>query len=77
MQFPDDELERAFEPLKNVDVKTLSSIAETFKKSKDRRKAAVGVFLDRINRYRSSAPKPKSDKPERSIPKTGMTDLTE
>ena len=53
MHFSDDSLEHAFDPLKVVDIKALASIAKDLKNSKDKKKKAVGVFLDRINRVRS------------------------
>ena len=52
MLFGDGGLDYAFDPLKVVDVKTLSAIADDLKKSNDRGKRAVGVFLDRVNRLR-------------------------
>ncbi len=56
MQFSDSALEHALDPLKVVDIKTLNAVAESFKKSKDKSKRAIGVFLDRINRLRSAEP---------------------
>ena len=53
MQFNNGQIDRAFDPLKVVDVKTLQSIADNFKKSKDKKKRAIGVFLDRVNRMRT------------------------
>jgi|APSaa5957512622_1039677.scaffolds.fasta_scaffold455850_1 hypothetical protein len=52
MLFGDRGLDYAFDPLKVVDVKTLTAIADSLKKSNDRGKRAVGVFLDRVNRLR-------------------------
>ena len=54
MQFSDDSLNHALDPLKVVDVKTLNSVADSLKKSKDQSKRAIGVFLDRINRLRTT-----------------------
>ena len=54
MQFSDAGLNHAFDPLKVVDVKTLNGVADNLKKSKDQSKRAIGVFLDRINRLRTT-----------------------
>ncbi len=54
MQFSDSGLDHAFDPLKVVDIKTLNAVADSFKKSKDQSKRAIGVFLDRINRLRTT-----------------------
>jgi hypothetical protein len=53
MQFSDPGVDHAFDPLKVVDIKTLASVAESLKKSKDKSKRAIGVFLDRVNRLRT------------------------
>ena len=80
----DGRLAHAMEPLSAVDVKTLSLIADDLKKSRDKRKRAVGVFLDRINRYRAgdlpptgssgSSPRTAQSKPDSS---SGLRDLRE
>ena len=54
MPFDVRSLDYAFDPLKVVDVKTLSAVAQELKKSKDKSKRAIGVFLDRINRLRTA-----------------------
>ena len=56
MDISNDDLQYALEPLKVVDVKTLSSIAENLKRSRDKKKKAVGVFLARLNRCRLEQP---------------------
>ena len=56
MQIDDRKLDYAFDPLKGVDVKTLAAVAEDLKKSKDKAKRAIGVFLDRVNRMRTADP---------------------
>jgi hypothetical protein len=56
MQFSESQLEHALDPLKVVDIKTLNGVADNFKKSKDKSKRAIGVFLDRINRLRMVEP---------------------
>ena len=53
MQFGDARLRNIFDPLNGVDVEALSRIAADLKGSKDKRRKAVGVFLDRVNRYRT------------------------
>ncbi len=63
MQFDDRGLDYAFDPLKVVDVKTMTSIAEALKKSNDKSTRAVGVFLDRINRLRITDPGSPEDVP--------------
>ena len=76
MRIGDNQLHHAFEPLKVVDVKTLSAIADSLKKSRDKSKRAVGVFLDRINRYRvedtSAAPRDSSSSLD---PASGLKNL--
>ena len=78
MRISDNMLHRAFEPLKAVDAKTLSAIAGTLKKSRDKKQRAVGVFLDRINRYRlgdaSAAPQ---DSRSSLDPSSGLKDLSD
>jgi hypothetical protein len=59
MQFGDRNLDHAFDPLKVVDVKTMAIVAENLKKSKNKKKRAIGVFLDRVNRLRTA----EMDKP--------------
>lgn len=76
MSISPKQLEHALEPLKVVDVKALSGIADSLKKSADKRKKAVGVFLDRINRYRVAQPK-ESAPPSRQVNDTGLLDLHE
>ena len=53
MQFGDAGLKNVFDPLNGVDVEALSKIAADLKGSRDKRRKAVGVFLDRVNRYRT------------------------
>ena len=48
-----ENLDRIFSPLNAVDVKTLNDIAAEFKRSKNQNRRAVGVFLDRVNVFRS------------------------
>jgi hypothetical protein len=82
MQFSDPGLNHAFDPLKVVDIKTLAAVAENFKKSKDKSKRAIGVFLDRINRLRTEEPR---DQAKQQAPttasnilrSTGLQDLRE
>ena len=82
MQYSESQLEHAFDPLKVVDIKTLGSAADNFKKSKDKSKRAIGVFLDRINHLRME----EIDSKKRQQPQTtktsilrssGLKDLTE
>jgi len=79
MQFTDSQLEHAFDPLKVVDIKTLNAVADNFKKSKDKSKRAIGVFLDRINRLRMADPgaqKNQAPKTNSSVLRsTGLKDL--
>ena len=63
----DDRFQYVLEPLKQVDVKTLTSMAETLKRSKDKKKRALGVFLDRLNKYRLEEPKKKNTVAEDNI----------
>ena len=82
MQYSDSSLDHAFDPLKVVDVKTLNAVAENFKKSKDQKKRAIGVFLDRINRLRTASPdEPQGPRPattsSRILNSTGLKDLQE
>ena len=86
MQFSDPGLNHAFDPLKVVDIKTLGSVAENFKRSKDKSKRAIGVFLDRINRLRTETNEPDSRSPGRAqapttnsriLNSSGLRDLSE
>ena len=81
MQFSDPQLNHAFDPLKVVDIKTLASVADNFKKSKDKSKRAIGVFLDRINRLRTSEPGAQKKEPPATssniLRSTGLKDLQE
>ena len=81
MEFSDPKLNHAFDPLKVVDVETLNSVAANFKKSKDRSKRAIGVFLDRVNRLRTAEPgaKGKQEPTTNStiLKSTGLKDLSE
>lgn len=54
MTFDDRSIDYTFDPLKVVDIKTLSAVAEKLKKSNDKGTRAVGVFLDRVNRLRTT-----------------------
>ena len=72
MLFGDRGLDHAFDPLKVVDVKTMSAIADSLKKSNDRGKKAVGVFLDRVNRLRIA----DSEHPESRSSPTGADTRT-
>ena len=53
MHFGNRNLDHTFDPLKVVDIKTMASVAEALKKSNDKSKRAIGVFLDRVNRLRT------------------------
>lgn len=79
MQFSDPALNHAFDPLKVVDIKTLNAVAENFKKSKDKSKRAIGVFLDRVNRLRMTEPGAQNRKEPTTksniLKSTGLTDL--
>ncbi len=81
MQYSDSQLEHAFDPLKVVDIKTLNALADNFKKSKDKSKRAVGVFLDRINRLRMNDPGSQRQEPRTTssniLRSTGLKDLRE
>jgi hypothetical protein len=81
MQYSDSQLEHALDPLKVVDIKTLNAIAENFKKSKDKSKRAVGVFLDRINRLRMNEPGSQQSRSQTKstniLRSTGLKDLSE
>lgn len=81
MQFSDPGLNHAFDPLKVVDIKTLAAVADNFKKSNDKSKRAIGVFLDRINRLRTVEPgaaRAQESTTKSSILKsTGLKDLQE
>ena len=76
-----EQLYHAMDPLKEVDVKALDEIAKSLKSSRSKQKRAVGVFLDRINRYRMSAEpsraNPSRTKPPRKTPETELKDLSE
>jgi hypothetical protein len=71
-----DQIAHSLEPLKEVDAKSLDEIANTLKESKSRQKRAVGVFLDRINRYRLEPTKPDEAARKQHM-KTGLRDLSE
>jgi len=82
MQYSDSGLDHAFDPLKIVDVKTLGAVAESLKKSKDQKKRAIGVFLDRINRLRTANKETSNAKRQPStnshiLNSTGLSDLQE
>ena len=79
MQFGDNRLNHVFEPLKKVDVKTLAAIAISLKNSRNKNKRAVGVFLDRINRYRTGGQTPANTSADTSHidNTTGLRDLLE
>lgn len=63
MAISENELRHALEPLRVVDIKTLSAIADSLKGSSNKGKKAVGVFLDRINRYRLEEPSQRTSAP--------------
>lgn len=71
-----EQLANALEPLKVVDAKALDEIATALKNSNNKQKRAVGVFLDRINRYRL-APTSKAPKASTHHVETGLKDLSE
>lgn len=77
MQPADRELERALDPLRGVDIQALASIADSLKTSRDSTKRAVGVFLDRINRYRSnvrrSGTSPNTNEPQTTASPLDLT----
>ncbi len=81
MQFSDPQLNHAFDPLKVVDIKTLAAVADNFKKSKDKSKRAIGVFLDRVNRLRTpdsgGQKKDQSTTTSSILRSTGLKDLQE
>ena len=81
MEFTDPKLNHAFDPLKVVDIETLNSVAANFKNSRDKSKRAIGVFLDRINRLRSTAPAGKRGQEPTTkstiLKSTGLKDLAE
>lgn len=74
-----EQIAHALDPLKVVDAKALDDLAKSLKNSKSKQKRAVGVFLDRINRYRldpsNQTPTPGKSSPP--PPKTGLRDLTD
>ena len=74
MQIGPEQLRHALEPLNTVNVKTLDDIAVSLKTSKNKQKRAVGVFLERINRYRLEDSSPAGKIP-RSAPETELRDL--
>jgi hypothetical protein len=82
MQFSDESLNHALDPLKVVDIKTLNGVADSLKKSKDQSKRAIGVFLDRINRLRTTvdpAPSARRGPTTKSkiLGSSGLQDLKE
>jgi hypothetical protein len=81
MQFDSSSLDHAFDPLKVVDIKTLASVADNLKKSKNKSRRAIGVFLDRVNRLRAteggSSVSSGSGVGETSKPKIKKSDILE
>ena len=72
-----DQISHALDPLKVVDAKALDDIAKGLKNSKSKQKRAVGVVLDRINRYRLEPDKPSGKPSSPAPPRTGLRDLNE
>ena len=72
-----EQIARAFEPLKVVDVKALDDIAKAMRNSRNKQKRAVGVFLDRINKSRLEAPAKNAKRPAPPHIETGLSDLRE
>ena len=78
MSLRPDQIQRAMEPLRIVDLTALEEIAAGLKQSKNKRKRAVGAFLDRINRYRMESGSPPGKSPAAApIHDSGLLDLTE
>ena len=74
MPISPDQLYHALDPLNGVDVKALDEIAKSLKNSRSKQKRAVGVFLDRINKYRLNET-PKKVRSNRPTAEMELLDL--
>ncbi len=76
MSITPEQIYHALDPLKEVDAKALDEIAKAMKNSRNRQKRAIGVFLDRINRYRLNEDSAPAES-RRPSPNTGLKDLAD